>query len=80
MNKIQYELSKLQRPEYIEDTKRIVKIAFEHGIILSLKEAEDLWLEYSDNMAAGWMSMDSDSDDFIWSTISAGADLTNNRI
>jgi len=65
MNKIKFELSKLNRPEYITDTKRIVKLAFEYGILLSLKEAEDIWQEYNDEMGAGWMNVPK-SDNDLW--------------
>lgn len=68
MNKIQYQLERLHRPEYIEDTKRIVKVAFENGFILSILEAEELWEEYSDSMAAGWMGLP-DSDEELWAII-----------
>lgn len=57
MNKIKYELKRLERPEYIEDTKRITKVAFNNGVSLTIKEAEEVWLEYSDSMAAGWMGL-----------------------
>lgn len=69
MNKIKYEISRLLRPEYIDDTKRIVKISFDNGIILSLKEAEEIWEEYSDSMAAGWMNLPED-DKELWLIIS----------
>ena len=69
MNKITYEISLLSRPEYIEDTKRIVKVSFDNGIILTLKEAETIWEDYSDSMAAGWMGLPKD-DKELWLIIS----------
>lgn len=69
MNKIEFEISKLDRPEYIEDTKRIVKVSFDNGVILSLKEAEDLWQEHSSGMAAGWLYLPNKDED-LWAILS----------
>jgi len=69
MNKITYELEKLDRPEYIEDSIKIVKIAFEHGVLLQVSEAEKIWLDYSDSLAAGWINLPKD-DNELWLIIS----------
>lgn len=59
----------LERPEYLADTHRIVKVALQHGFTLSLPQAERAWLLFSDSMAAGWMNLP-ESDDELWEIIS----------
>ena len=60
--------NELNRPEYKDDTARIVQVAFKHGIILTLGQAERVWEAYSDSMAAGWMNLPK-SDDELWEII-----------
>ncbi len=48
---------------YPEDVKRIVRILAEKEIECTEMDANFLWCEYSDGMAAGWMTLpDSDED------------------
>jgi len=57
-------MKELQRPEYIDDIKRIAKVCIDNGYVVSLKRAEAAWLDYSERMAAGWMGLD--CDEAIW--------------
>lgn len=61
--------TKLDRPEYIDDTIRIVKVSLNHGINLTLKQAEEVWILYSESMCAGWMGLPED-DEILWNIIS----------
>lgn len=54
------------REYYHDDVKRIMQVALAHGIILTPVEAYKAWSEFSDMMAAGWMSLDSESDGSLW--------------
>ena len=45
----------LTRPEYIIDIKRIVKVAADNGITLTLKQAEIVWEHVSESYSAGWL-------------------------
>ena len=58
----------LVRPEYIDDTKRIIKVALDHNLFLTPIEAEIIWLLYSDDMAANWMMLP-DEDIILWEII-----------
>lgn len=58
----------LNRPEYLSDTERIVKVAFANGYTISLKQAEAAWEAYSDSMAAGWMRLPED-DEELWNIL-----------
>jgi len=69
MSFIQDALNDLNRPEYRKDTERIVHVAFKHGVILTLKQAEMVWERYSDSMAAGWMDLPK-TDKELWNIIS----------
>ena len=68
MSFIQDTLNELNRPEYKDDSIRIVKVAFEHGIILTLKQAEDVWELYNDSMCASWMGLP-ETDEELWEII-----------
>lgn len=60
-------MKELERPEYIDDIKRIAKVCIDNNYVVSLKRAEDAWLDYSEGMCAGWMSLG--SDEAIWMDI-----------
>lgn len=49
--------------DYIDDIKRIVKVLLDKNIICSEQNAQFLWSEYSDGMAAGWMSLPREDED-----------------
>jgi hypothetical protein len=57
-------------PRYPADVRRIREVALRHGVTLDDDQAEAAWENYSDSMAAGWMGLP-DSDDDLWSTVSA---------
>ena len=58
-------MEELKYPEYIDDIKRIMKVCIDYGYYtLTLKQAEDAWLDYSEGMAAVWMSLGNDEE--IW--------------
>ena len=54
---------------YRDDVERVVRILAERDIICSEKDAHELWDRYSDSMAAGWMNMDGETDDQVYSRI-----------
>lgn len=57
-------------PRYPADVARIRQVALAHGVTLDDEQAESVWDDYSDSMAAGWLGLP-DSDDDLWSTVSA---------
>ncbi len=61
--------TELERPEYEDDTKRIVQVAFKHGVVLTPNQAERVWEAYSESMAAGWMYLPK-TDEELWEIIS----------
>ena len=69
MSYIEEALDELERPEYKEDSRRIQRVAAEHGTILTLRQAEKAWLLYSNIHAAGWVTLPKD-DYELWHIIS----------
>lgn len=57
-------------PRTPADVARIRQVALVHGVTLDEEQAESVWDDYSDSMAAGWLALP-DSDDDLWSTVSA---------
>jgi hypothetical protein len=47
--------------DYPEDVERIARVVG----LTSLKEAELLWLKYSDSMAAGWLVLPESDDELL---------------
>lgn len=54
---------------YKDDVMRIVRILKERGIECAPLDAQFLWEEYSESMAAGWMTLP-DADDEVHGCIS----------
>lgn len=54
-----------------EDVKRIVQILADRDIECGEMEANYLWAEYSDSLAAGWMALPENDDD-VYGCISLG--------
>jgi hypothetical protein len=50
--------------EYQSDIDRIVKIFADRGYEISHSDAVRAWEQFSDGMAAGWMSLGSDAEVF----------------
>jgi hypothetical protein len=50
--------------EYTNDISRIVKIFADRGYEISHTDACRAWEQFSDSMAAGWMSLGSDDEVF----------------
>lgn len=50
--------------EYQNDIDRIVKIFADRGYEISHTDAVHAWEQYSDSMAAGWMSLGDDDEVF----------------
>jgi hypothetical protein len=50
--------------EYKNDIDRIVKIFVDRGYEISATDAVHAWEQFSDSMAAGWMSLGSDDEVF----------------
>lgn len=40
---------------FSEDIKRIIKVGLGCGYVLTPEEADDLWVEYSNAVFAGWL-------------------------
>lgn len=57
---------------YREDCERIVRISMMHGYNITLGQAEQVWDDYSDSMAAGWMNLP-ESDEEVWEVLSEEA-------
>lgn len=53
---------------YPDDCERICKVVLSHGCLISPREAESLWEDFSESMAAGWMGL-SVNDEDIWQDI-----------
>lgn len=52
---------KLYIDEDFEDLIRIKNFFFCRGIELSLKEANELWLDFSNSWCAGWLIVDAET-------------------
>jgi hypothetical protein len=50
--------------EYTNDIDRIIKIFADRGYEISHTDAVKAWEQFSDSMAAGWMSLGSDDEVF----------------
>ena len=50
--------------EYTNDIDRIVKIFADKGYEISATDAVHAWEQFSDSMAAGWMSLGDDDEVF----------------
>ncbi len=50
--------------EYTNDIDRIVKIFADKGYEISATDAVRAWEQFSENMAAGWMSLGDDEEVF----------------
>jgi hypothetical protein len=50
--------------EYTNDIDRIVKIFADKGYEISATDAVRAWEQFSENMAAGWMSLGDDDEVF----------------
>lgn len=51
-----------------EDIIRIKQIMLNNGYEADLSDAAELWEDYSDSLAAGWINLPKD-DDELWSII-----------
>lgn len=61
-------LAKLDE-DYPKDVTGIQSAVLNHGYECSRKQAEQLWLEYSDSMCAGWIYVEGRSEDNIWEQV-----------
>ena len=59
----------LNRPEFIDETRKVMEIALAHGVVLDLAEAEELWQDISDDYNAQWLTVSSYPDTEIWEMI-----------
>lgn len=53
---------------YPADCRRLVKIAFNNGVLITLKEAEDIWHDVSERSAAGWLILYREDND-VWNSM-----------
>ncbi len=58
----------LYKCRYPEDVKRIMRVAFDNGIVLNAQQAEAVWDAYSDEMDAGWIILPKKNSE-IWEII-----------
>jgi len=61
---------------YVDDCVVIAIIGKQHGITMTLQQAEKIWDDYSESMCAGWMTLPELEDgypneDAIWWKIKA---------
>lgn len=55
----------LIRYDHLDEAVRLQRAMSVRGYIITLREAEAIWMDYSDDYAAGWMGMpESDHDLF----------------
>lgn len=50
---------------YPDDVERIVQAFANIGLEATPEQANELWLDYSDSMCAGWMTLNGETDDYI---------------
>ena len=53
---------------YQSDCERIADVALRHRYLLTVEQAEDLWNDFSETFAAGWLSLPED-DEELWRDI-----------
>lgn len=53
---------------HIEDVFRLCEVLKCHGYSADLEDCEDLWNDYSDMRAAGWLGMP-DDDEELWQCV-----------
>jgi hypothetical protein len=57
------------RDEHTDDIMRLSRVAAMHGHVLPADVAYEVWSEYSDTFAAGWLYLDGHDDDQLWFVI-----------
>ncbi len=57
--------------KYLDQLLAIQRCAFEHGFDITLKEAKNIWEDYSEFMFGGFVSFDTNDMDGMWRCISA---------
>ena len=67
---------KLERPEYKDDSRRIKDILSLNGYNVTIIEAEQLWLTYSESMAASWMMLP-EKDEEVLECVNLYQEMTN---
>lgn len=48
---------------WLDDVKRMQRVLISEGHLVSLQECADIWDDYSDMFAAGWLCLPSDDSD-----------------
>ena len=48
---------------FVDDCNRIQQVLMEHGYYATIDQCEELWEMYSEEYAAGWLSLPEDSKD-----------------
>lgn len=64
--------ARFNRPQgawHPEDVKRLRGVANDRGYLISMTDAEAAWDAYSDTLCAGWLGLDSYSDEELWGRI-----------
>ncbi len=50
-------------PDFADDCERIVRVAKERlGLTIQLKQADEIWREYSDSACASWLCIHNDDE------------------
>lgn len=60
MKKIRVVKYEVDEPRYSDDIKKIVRAFADQDFCCTPKQARDMWMMYSDSMAAGWMMIGDD--------------------
>jgi hypothetical protein len=50
-------MQRLERPEYIADTRRVQRALEDNGLVVDLFEAEQIWQRHSDTFCASWLNL-----------------------
>jgi hypothetical protein len=70
----------MNKIDHVEDCLRVQKILLrDYNIEATLGECEELWYDYSDQLAAGWIMMDMFNDDRLSKIIGDSKIKVSNR-
>jgi hypothetical protein len=70
----------LRRLDYPHDCQRIVEVLASHGYHCTLEQAQDLWKDYSDHYAAGWLILPESDEDVFYSVSSLFEELDDEEV
>ena len=56
----------ISRCRFPEDVQKLIRIAAQHGLVVSALEAEKAWEEASDDACAQWLIVNTYDDKEVW--------------